>query len=301
MLHRRFSYKGYTCILVLLSPFLFAIEAVEHPALVADQPAGTGEKRMTIGVVAPLDFELAPLLDTFPDAELKETSGVRFWVSQLSGGNRVVMTVCGTGKVNTAMCTTLLIREHQPDVILMIGTAGGLRDTLKAGDVCISASVCHHDMGVLKEHGVMHRGFRSPVPGKRTAVMYDADPNLVAVAQLAAKTRELRPANEKVRSPKVITGTIACGDVFLASEKASERIARKLNADAVEMEGAALAQVCAHFSTPWISIRGICDSSGKESGTTFLKLGHVAARNAAAVARRFLDIWNEEAAAVQTK
>lgn len=243
-----------------------------------------GETTRPIAVMGPLDFELTPLSQQLGDLEKLEIAGIRFWSGRTSTGHPIVLTVSGTGKVNTAMTTTVLLREFQPRIVVMTGTAGSLDETFQPGDVCISNSVCHHDMGVLKDYGIMHRGFRSPVPGKRTPVVFDAVPSVVLAAQEASRACELMAVNDTTRKPTVRVGRIACGDVFMASQKRASEIQRHLEADAIEMEGAALAQVCEQFSVPWLDIRGVCDDSGSGSGMSFQKLGHIAAKNAATVA-----------------
>ena len=60
--------------------------------------------------------------------------------------------------------------------------------------------------------------------------------------------------------------------------------------DAIEMEGAAVAQVAAKFDAPCVAIRTISDAASEDSHTSFAELVHVVAANSAVLTRRLLPI-----------
>ena len=106
---------------------------------------------------------------------------------------------------------------------------------------------------------------------------------LLAIAQQAAKHIALDPITtaQSKRVPKVITGTIATGDVFVASPKKSTLLHKTFGADAVEMEGAAVAQVCWQWNVPCLVIRSISDSADHNAVYDARVFRRIAAHNSA--------------------
>ena len=85
------------------------------------------------------------------------------------------------------------------------------------------------------------------------------------------------------RTPKIIEGVIATGDSFIASERKKEELRQRLEADAVEMEGAAVAQVCHQMDVPCIVIRSISDMADSRSQEDMERFSRIAANNSASL------------------
>jgi adenosylhomocysteine nucleosidase len=92
------------------------------------------------------------------------------------------------------------------------------------------------------------------------------------------------------RTPQLRFGTVLTGDQFLACEETRERLYSEYGALAIEMEGAALAQVAEAYGKPWLVVRAISDSAGHESARDFAAFAVAAAAGAAAVVTRLLPI-----------
>jgi adenosylhomocysteine nucleosidase len=99
------------------------------------------------------------------------------------------------------------------------------------------------------------------------------------------------PGLERARAPKVREGVIVTGEAFIASGARREELRRELQADAVEMEGAAVAQVCVEFNTPLIVIRSITDRADGEADGSYLRFVEPASQNAAAVTLATIREW----------
>jgi len=210
--------------------------------------------------------------------------GVRFVTGRLKG-RRVVVARSGVGKVNAAMVAALLIDHFEPAEVIFTGVAGGVNPQLKTGDIVIAAKTAQHDLGRLTDKGISNWAVRSPVDGKRNPLHIPADGRLLALAEAAAK----RVAFEEVpdpaggRRPRVVTGVVVTGDVFVASAKATADIRKRMGADALEMEGAAVAQVCRQLGAPHLVIRSISDLADTHADVDFQKFYKVAARNSARI------------------
>lgn len=99
----------------------------------------------------------------------------------------------------------------------------------------------------------------------------------------------MKQAIEKLENSefKIKIGTIASGDIFCTEIKMKDKIRSKFNADAIEMEGAAIAQVCELDEVPFIVIRSISDTPNGNNEITFDEFLEVAAKRCARIMIEF--------------
>lgn len=178
------------------------------------------------------------------------------------------------GKVAATITATLLIQEFGVTDLFFIGTAGALADGLKVGDIVISKGLVQHD---LDARPIISR-FELPLLN-RTYV--DSDPALTelagkAVSNLLEKGVAYMVGEEAVKdfnlAPTLYFGDIASGDQFINSdEKRNEILGLLPDVLCVEMEGAAVAQVCLEFGTPFTVIRTISDTANHNARVDFGK------------------------------
>ena len=209
---------------------------------------------MKVGIIGAMDQEVALLRAQMSDVETLSLAGCEFYSGTLAGQS-VVLTRSGIGKVAASIATTLLLERFTPDCVLNTGSAGGFDPALHIGDVVISSEVRHHDVDVTAF------GYEiGQVP--RMPAAFVADERLKAIAQAA-----VAELHEGIQCKE---GLICTGDQFMCDPA---RIA-KARADfptmaAVEMEGAAIAQVCHQFGVPFVITRSLSDIAGKESPESF--------------------------------
>ena len=147
----------------------------------------------------------------------------------------------GIGKVNAARATQVIIDKMEIDYIINVGVAGSVSKDVKKCDIVIAKDLVQHDYDLTsfnREKGVI------PNVGK----YIKCDEKLLHIAQ-----------SVNINNRKVV-GTIASGDIFVSEESMGKKINSKFNALCVEMEGAAIAQVCYLCNKPFIVIRSISDS-----------------------------------------
>jgi adenosylhomocysteine nucleosidase len=200
------------------------------------------------------------------DARVQEIEGIAFMSGRL-GDRPVVVAWTGVGKVNAAMTTTLLIEHFQPTRVIFTGIAGAIDPNLEPGDIVIAKRTAHHDMGTLWPEGMEHGGVKSRITGEDNPVFFPADPNLLTAADCAARKAVFDPISLQSgrRPPKILTGTIVTGDAFVASKDKGKELQEKLGADAVEMEGAAVAQVCYQRGIGCLVIRSMSDKADESA------------------------------------
>jgi len=213
-------------------------------------------------------------------ATVERVQGVPFVVGFV-GVTRVVLGRTGAGKVNAAMVTTLLVSHYAPSAVFFTGTAGALDPELRPGDVIVATGIGHHDFGASLEQQFVRRPTRNPVTGDVNPMFLPADERLLAAVRRAVPTVTLVPVPGTKRAPVIREGLIVTGDAFVANPAQRDELHRSLKAVAVEMEGAAVAQVSAQFAVPAIVIRSITDSADGSTPDAYAANRDTASRNAA--------------------
>ncbi|MFW2356094.1 5'-methylthioadenosine/adenosylhomocysteine nucleosidase [Hydrogenophaga sp.] len=237
-------------------------------------------------IVSALHEELAAVLALMPDEQQQTIGGRSFWRGHLHGHD-VVAVLSGIGKVAAATTATVLIERFGVQRIVFTGVAGGLRPGVNVGDVVAARQFLQHDMDASPLFA------RHEVPGYGRST-FDADVALTAQLLRASESvlRSL-PAQlpEAVRSafglhaPQCHQGLLISGDRFVSTTAESEALRRELpDALAVEMEGAAFAQVCHDYRVPLAVVRTISDRADDAAHVDFPRfLREVASRYSSAI------------------
>lgn len=201
---------------------------------------------MKIGILTAMTVEFEQLVRLMEHVEHAEADRMKFTLGRI-GAHEVVLMQCGIGKVNAAMGTMAMIREFRPECVVSTGCAGGIDSCLGIMDVVVSSRLAYHDV----DCGVGLGCQRGQVQG--LPLYYEGDERLVSVAKsVQGKTR-------------IHAGLILTGDQFITSRQALNDI-KTLFPDglAVDMESAAIAQVCHIQGVPFVSFRIISDTPGAE-------------------------------------
>ena len=235
----------------------------------------TSNRLMTrnIGILGAMAQEIDEVKALLTEKTIVKIANREFVVGKI-GNVRCVVAFSKWGKVAATITATLLIQEFAVTDLIFIGTAGAVADGLKVGVIVISKRLVQHDVDARP---ILQR-FELPLLN-RTYV--DSDPNLTelagkAVSNLLEKGVENMVGEEAVKdfdlAPTLYFGDIASGDQFVNSNEKREEILSLLpDIQCVEMEGAAVAQVCLEFGTPFTVIRTISDSADHNARVDFNK------------------------------
>ena len=242
-------------------------------------------------ILGAFNKEVMMLEEQLTDKQQQTIEGMRFVTGRLHGKS-VVVAWTGIGKVNAAMTTTLLIEHFRPGEVIFSGIAGSVNPQLSPGDIVIAAETAHHDMGILRADGFYNRGVINPLDGWRNPVYLPADKRLLKLAEQAADQVVLETIKTTVgeRTPKIIKGVVVTGDVFVASPAKCAELRERLNADAVEMEGAAVAQICYQRRIPHLVVRSISDKADETAREDSMMFQEMAAKNSATLIAKIAEL-----------
>ena len=208
----------------------------------------------------------------------------------------VVLVEAGIGKVNTALVATLLFDHFGCRMALLTGVAGGLDPNIGIGDVVVADRLIEHDYGAVVDGEIRsYRPGAAPVGESREPLAYPLEPAILELLRRRLGGLDLPslPASvtgETARQPAIRFGTILSGDQFINCEATRQRLFKRFEAQAVEMEGAALAQVAEQFGVPCIDVRCVSDLAGADSHLDFAAFLPYAAESAAQVLRRIVPV-----------
>ena len=225
----------------------------------------------TIAIISALHEEQAGLLALMPGQRPERLAGREFWRGQLQG-HEVVAVLSGIGKVAAATTTAVLMERFQPQQLIFTGVAGGIGDGVAVGDLVVGNAFLQHDMDASPLFA------RHELPGYGRSRLL-ADPRLVALMQQAAEQaiawlpRQLDPATRAafgLQVPRVHCGNLITGDRFVATAAESCALRTELgSALAVDMESAAVAQVCHDYGVPFCAVRTISDRADDQAHVDF--------------------------------
>jgi adenosylhomocysteine nucleosidase len=229
---------------------------------------------MRTAIVAAMHEELSAVLALLPDEHKQQAAGRDFFVGHLHG-QQVVTVLSRIGKVAAATTATVLIERFQADRIVFTGVAGGLARGVNRGDVVVADSFLQHDL----DASPLFPRYEVPLYGTSR---FETDAALTT--QLAAAVRLA------LHGTQVHRGLVVSGDRFVASAAESQLLQQALpDALAVEMEGAAVAQVCHDYGVPFAAVRTISDRADDAAHGDFLSfIDQVASRHSAAIVEAFL-------------
>jgi adenosylhomocysteine nucleosidase len=258
-----------------------------HPLLIVAllllcRSTNAAEPAPVTAVVGAFGPEISLLEQKLQDAGTRTVHGLKFATGTIAG-RRVVLVRTGVGKVNAAMTTTLTIDRFDPAELIFTGIAGGVNPALHPGDIVLAEQTAQHDLGTITTEGMRRKGVDSPIDGTPNPIYLPADARLLAMAKRAADRAQFRSVEtvQGVNPPQVVQGTVVTGDVFVASEEKSAELREAMGADAVEMEGAAVAQVCRQLGTPCLVVRGISDMADSEASKDLKTFYKISAHNGA--------------------
>ncbi len=244
-----------------------------------------------IALVSAMHEELAAVLARMPDEQKTVVAGREFWVGHWHG-HEVVAVLSRIGKVAAASTATTLIERFGVSRMVFTGVAGGLAPQVNVGDVVVAREFIQHDMDaspLFPRHQVPLTGMtRFPADAVLSNALAGAAP--LAMQDMLATLPPAEWLNLDLANAQVHQGLIASGDRFVSQTVESQALQRELpDALAVEMECAAVAQVCHDYGVPLAAVRTISDRADDAAHVDFPRfIQSIASRYSVAVLDRLL-------------
>jgi len=248
---------------------------------------------MTTAILSALAEEQQGLIEQLTHPTQVQRGGRQFWCGELHG-HRVVLALSKIGKVAAATTATTLIEALGVSRIVFTGVAGGVGPGVQVGDVVVATEFVQHDM----DASPIFPRYHMPLYGR---ALFECDGALTAMlfkAAHAGTTGTRGHFDKKISHPQatVHCGLIASGDRFVSGAHESRILQEGLLAAgfsplAVEMEGAAVAQVCFDYGVPFAAVRTISDRADDQAHVDFPTfVAEVASRYACGIIGQFLQV-----------
>jgi len=218
-----------------------------------------------IAILSALTEEQQGLVDQLQNPMCVQHAGRDFWVGQLHG-QPVVLALSRIGKVAAATTAAALISHFRVQAILFTGVAGGVGPDIRVGDLVVATGFVQHDM----DASPLFPRYEVPLTGQS---VFATDASWTDRLH-AASEMSLSELTHEQRKPAVHRGLIATGDRFVNGAQEARDMVGLLSthghaALAVEMEGAAVAQVCSDYGIPFAAVRTISDRADDSAHVDF--------------------------------
>lgn len=226
-----------------------------------------------IGIIVAMDEEREAILNIMTDVKVEQIYNLRFLKGKIQAKN-CILVKSGVGKVNAARTTQVMIQNFDIQYMINLGAGGSINGMLNIGDVLIAKEVVQHDFDITAfGHS---KGY---ITGIGDRIICDRD--------LVNKMEQMIQSIPE-RSYQIKMGVIATGDIFCTESWMKDKIRTKFNADVVDMECAAIAQVCYLDNVPFMGIRSISDTPNGKNATTFDENLKLASKRCANLLKEFL-------------
>ncbi|MCT8976063.1 5'-methylthioadenosine/adenosylhomocysteine nucleosidase [Clostridium sp. CX1] len=227
---------------------------------------------MITGIIGAMDEELEILLKEMSLERTEVKANMNFNFGKLYDKELVVVR-SGIGKVNSSICTQILIDDFKVDKVINVGIAGGIGKEVYPGDVVIANNLVQHDVDTS--------AFGDKIGQIPRLDTYDfkCDKELVDKAKAAC---------DNIKEHKSFIGRIVTGDQFISNTEKIKWLSEEFEALACEMEGGSIAQVCYLNKIPFVVIRSISDNANNGAHMDYEKFAPIAIKNSTEILKNML-------------
>ncbi len=221
----------------------------------------------TIAILCALPQEIQPFKKPLTLEKEELYGSCRSWSGHYAG-KELVLLLTGIGKVQAAVAAQHAIDHYAADALFSCGTAGALDPRCRIGDIVVSSTNIQHDYGFVVPEGLLHFGIHMLRKNRKRKFFtsFDSDKALVK------KARTL--ISHQHESHRAFFGPMLSGDQAIFSSQKRQALASRFDALAVDMESAAIAQVCQMHIRPFLSIRGLSDRADEHIKLDRSKINH---------------------------
>ncbi|MBO5564255.1 MAG: 5'-methylthioadenosine/adenosylhomocysteine nucleosidase [Lachnospiraceae bacterium] len=228
---------------------------------------------MKIGIIGAMEIEVETLKEAMTIEETVTRANMEFCVGKLEKKD-VIVVRSGVGKVNAALCTQILIDVFQAEAIINTGVAGSLHNAINIGDIVVSTDAVYHDVDATVF------GYQKGEVPQMGRLSFPAD--------LTLQKKAMEAIRKAAPDCNVFAGRIASGDQFVAGRNVKEGIAKTMQAQCTEMEGAAIAHAAYVNGVPFVILRAISDKADESVQISYDDFEKKAAQDCAAITKELV-------------
>lgn len=205
---------------------------------------------MIIGIIGAMKEEIEDLKQNIQDMKIEKSISNTYYLGKI-GNHDIILCQSGIGKVCAASQTTALIEKFKVEAVINLGIAGGIGDEIKICDTVVSTATVQYDFDITDF-------------GYKLGQVPDYDEQFTASEKLIKHALDLKDKYKDITT--LTSGLIVSGDRFVSSMDLVNSIKKSFPAArAVEMEGAAVGQVCNRYKIPYLVLRTISDKADSNS------------------------------------
>ena len=228
---------------------------------------------MKIGIIAAMDEELKLLLEKLSQKTEDVCLGRTYYSGRL-GRHDVVLVRSGVGKVMSAMSVAVLADHFAVDALINTGSAGALAPDLEIGDVVVADKLAYHDVDLTAFGYAFGQMSEQPLYFESEKTFITAFEKVLEQFQIKSKV-----------------GLITSSDSFMAGKDRTDFVKEHFpEVEAVEMEGAAVAQAASAANLPFVVVRAMSDTAAHDANLTFDEFIVEAGKQSAQVLLKFLEV-----------
>lgn len=157
-------------------------------------------------------------------------------------GVRVIFVHGGWGKISAAATTQYALDMFQPDLVVNLGTCGGIGGRVQRGDIILASETLVYD--VIERMGDFQAAVDFYTTHLNSDWLVQPYPQSVQVARLISADQDIDPARVA-------------------------ELSEQYDAIACDWESGAIAWVCAHHSVRCLILRGVTDVVSPEGGEAY--------------------------------
>ena len=225
-----------------------------------------------IGIIAAEEKEMQAIKELMQNVESYEKYNL-FFYKGLIHEKEVILVKCGEGKVNAARTTQALIDNYKIEYVLNVGSSGAVNPDLNIKDIVIAQKLIQYDFDIT---GLGYE--KAEICGIGKYVECDKD----LIEKLENTIQKLE------RDYQIKIGTIGTADKFCSSKEFAKEVYDEFKVDCIEMEGAAVGQVCFLDNIPFVVVRGISDTANGNNSVDFRSYLELASKQVARIIDEFL-------------
>lgn len=226
-----------------------------------------------IGIIGAMEEEVAALIKHYGSTQKTKFLDFEFNILEYKD-KKIVVVVSGIGKVNSAICTQLLIDRFNVECVVNSGIAGAISEKLDIADIVFSSDLIQHDVNAV------NFGYKiGQIPRMGDNYIFKGDKNLLDKMEQIAQNKDI----------KYFVGRIVSGDEFVSTNSKKQWLKDNFDAMCTDMESASIAHVCFLNKIPFMAIRCISDTADDRADMVYKEFEEIALKKCFAISSALIE------------